>query len=58
MPNTENVVPSKLYTTEGAASQKQTRKELEKDDPDREQGIAIVSGKSKVEKDEDDDDNG
>lgn len=47
MTKTENVVPSKLYTTEGASSKKQSKEELEYPDPEKAEGLAIVSGASK-----------
>lgn len=40
-----NVVPSRLYTTEGSVSKKKTKEELGRDDPTKEEGLAVVGGK-------------
>ena len=47
MSDSQNVVPSKLYTTEGSKSQKKTKADLEKEDPTVEDGLAVV-GNTKV----------
>ena len=43
--SSQNVVPSKLYTTEGSTSKKRSEDDLKKDDPAPEQGLAIVGNK-------------
>jgi|15BtaG_2_1085339.scaffolds.fasta_scaffold02019_2 hypothetical protein len=47
MNSNQNVVPSKLYTTEAANSQKQTKDELEQEDPSKEDGLDVLLGSKK-----------
>lgn len=56
MNSNQNVVPSKLYTTEAANSQKQTKDDLEKEDPTPEKGVEVLLG-SKIKDGDDSSDN-